>query len=96
VLDHDLGVFSVQFLREDHGDRGVDALTHLSLRDHKRGPAGIVDTDESVWRELAAWIVGRLLRLVDRRGAQRPREGQHKAAREAVLQENPTRKVGMR
>ena len=96
MFDHDLRVVSVQFLREDHGDRGVDALAHLGLRDHQRGLAGIVDTDEGVWRELAARIVGRLLRLVDGRGAQRPREGQHEAARQAVLQENPTRKDGMR
>ena len=96
MFDHDLRVVSVQFLREDHGDRGVDALAHLGLRDHQRGLAGIVDTDESVRRELAVGIVGRLLRLVDGRGAQRPLKGQHKAPRQAVLQDNPTRKGGVR
>ena len=96
MLDHDLREVGVQFLGEDHGDRGVDALPHLGLRDHQRGLAGIVDADEGVRRELAVGMVGRLFRLVDGRCAQRPLKGQHKAAGKAALQDNPTRKGGAR
>ena len=93
---HDLREVGVEFLGEDHGDRGVDALAHLGLRHHQRGLAGIVDADEGVRRELAVGMVGRLFRLVDGRCAQRPLKGQHQAAGKAALQDNPTRKGGVR
>ena len=96
MLDHDLREVGVEFLGEDHGDRGVDALTHLGLRDDQHGLAGIVDADEGIRRELAIGIVGRLFRLVDGRRAQRPLKGQHKAACKAVLQDSPTRKGSAR
>ena len=69
MLDHDLREIGVQLLGEDHGDRSVNALAHLGLRDHQRGLAGIVDADEGIRRELAVGMIGRLLRLVDGRCA---------------------------
>ena len=80
MLDHDLREVGVQFLSEDHRNRGVDALAHLGLRDHEGGLAGIVDADERIRCELTGWVVGGLLRLVNGRGPQRPLKGQHKAA----------------
>ena len=96
MLDHDLREVGVQFLGEDHRDRGVNALAHLGLWDDQRGLAGIVDADEGVWRELAVGMIGRLFRLVDGRGAQRPLKGQHQAAGKAALQDNSARKSGVR
>jgi len=96
MLDHDLREVGIQFLREDHSDRGVDALAHLSLRYYQRGLASIVDADERIRCELTVGLVGRLFRLVDWRCVQRPLKGQHKATCKAVLQDNPTRKGNAR
>src|SRR5262249_35957031 len=49
VLDYNLCKVCIQFFREDHGDRGVDALSHFGLRHDQCGLAGLVDADEGVW-----------------------------------------------
>ena len=82
----DLSDIGVEFFREDHRDRSVDALAHLDLRHHQRDLAGFVDADEGVGREPAVGHVGRLHRLVDR-GAKRQMEGQHEAGRETAGQQ---------
>ena len=86
VLQRYLRKVGVEFLGENHRDRGVDALAHLDLRHHQRGPAFGVDADEGVGRELAGGRVGRLHRLVDR-GAKRKMEREQETAGQAAGQQ---------
>jgi hypothetical protein len=44
----------------------VDALPHLNLRHYQRRLARMIDTDESIRRELADDIIRRLYRFVAR------------------------------
>src|SRR5207253_3922014 len=48
VFQYDLLVIGIQFLGEDHGDRCVNALTHLNLRHYERRLAGRIDANERV------------------------------------------------
>jgi hypothetical protein len=76
----------VEFFRQNHRYRGVDALPHLDLRHHQRRPAGIVDADESIRRELARGVVRRLHRLVDWQRACGKVEREQKPSRQTAGQ----------
>ena len=56
----------VEFFGQNHCDRRVDALSHLDLRHHQRGLAGLIDADEGIGRKLALGHIGRLYRFVGR------------------------------
>ena len=83
VFQYDLLVIGVQFLGEDHGDRCVDALTHLNLRHYERRPARRIDANERVGREFAFFTpLGRLARPI-----RRQMEGQQEATRKPSAKE---------
>ena len=83
MFQYDLLVIGVQFLGEDHGDRGVNALTHLNLRHYERRPARPIDANERVGREFAFGTAqGRLARPM-----RRQMEGQQQAARKTSAEE---------
>src|SRR6202000_2636158 len=74
---------------EDHRDGGIDALPHFHLRHDQRSLARMVDTDESIRRELTCRRVRSLLRLV--RGTQRKVEGKNKSGSQAAFDETAAR-----
>ena len=80
MLERDPCVIDIEFVAEDHRQRGVDALAHLHLGHDQRCLAGTIDADEGVGCELTGGVVGWLLRLVDGIGSERKMKGQHKSA----------------
>ncbi len=83
MFQYDLLVIGIQFLGEDHGDRCVNALTHLNLRHYERRLAGRIDANERVGCEFALGTApGRLARPI-----RRQMEGQQEAARKTPAEE---------
>ena len=80
----------IEFLGENHRDRGVYALAHLDLRHDQRRLSGTINADESVGRKLALGAIGRLLRLIHR--ARRKMEAKHEHSGQSALQEHAPRR----
>ena len=85
MLERDPCVIAIEFVAEDHRQRGVDSLAHLHLRHDQRRVAGMVDANEGIGRELSGGVVGWLLRLVDRSGPDWKMKGENKSAGQSAF-----------
>jgi hypothetical protein len=85
MLQRQSGKIGVEFLGQNHRDRGIDALPHLDLGHYQCGVPRRIDADEGIGRELAGRLVLRLYRPVE--CPHRKIEVEHKAPRKTCREQ---------